>query len=268
MPFTSWRGVVGCIKPTMRPGGLEELIRILPEGIGVIPLFLEIKEGTTDEFNRAFTRFEPQVAKLAELGCDVIHPEGAPPFMLLGYNGEAKVLDEWQKKYKAPIFTSGSNHVRALKALGVKRFVGVTYFTGSINDLFAKYFVEAGFDVLGMEGMEAAFEDVGQMSAHDVYAHVKRSFLKHPGRGSHLSARLWLAGLAGHRHAGAGSRRAGRSSGAGAVLGDPTSFDDLMSGRQGLWPATLHEMHSGLSFRGSPFRRLRRPALVSRHSGR
>jgi maleate cis-trans isomerase len=181
MPFTSWRGVVGCIKPTMRPGGLEELIRILPEGIGVIPLFLEIKEGTTDEFNRAFTRFEPQVAKLAELGCDVIHPEGGPPFMLLGYNRERTVLDEWEKKYKAPIFTSGSNHVRALKALGVKRFVGVTYFTGPINDLFAKYFIEAGFDVLGMEGMEAAFEDVGQMSAHDVYAHVKRSFRKHPG---------------------------------------------------------------------------------------
>ena len=180
MPFTSWRGVVGCIKPTMRPGGLEELIRILPEGIGVLPLFLEIKEGTTDEFHRAFQRFEPLVAKLAQAGCDIVHAEGAPPFMLLGYDGEAKVLEEWEKKYKAPVFTSGSNHVRALRALGVKRFVGVTYFTGSINDLFAKYFVEAGFDVLGMEGMATAFEDVGQMSAHDVYAHVKRSFLRHP----------------------------------------------------------------------------------------
>jgi hypothetical protein len=42
MAFTSWRGVLGCVKPTMRPGGLEELIRILPEGIGVIPLFLGI----------------------------------------------------------------------------------------------------------------------------------------------------------------------------------------------------------------------------------
>lgn len=181
MPFTSWRGVVGCIKPTMRPGGIEELIRMLPEGIGVIPLFLEIKEGTTDEFNRAFLKFEPQVAKLAELGCDVIHAEGAPPFMLLGYNGEAKVLDEWEKKYKKPIFTSGSNHVRALRALGAKRFVGATYFTGPINDLFAKYFIEAGFDVLGMEGMSTAFEDVGQMSSYEVYAHVKRSFLKYPG---------------------------------------------------------------------------------------
>ena len=63
MSFTSWRGVVGCIKPTMRPGGLEELIRMLPEGIGVIPLFLGIKEGTTDEFKRAVAPFEPLVAQ-------------------------------------------------------------------------------------------------------------------------------------------------------------------------------------------------------------
>ncbi len=180
MAFTSWRGVVGCIKPTMRPGSLEELIRMLPEGIGIIPLFLEIKEGSTDEFKRAVTPFEPLVAKLADLGCDLIHAEGAPPFMLLGYDGEARLLDAWEKKYKVPIFTSGTNHVRALKALGVKRFVGATYFTGKINGLFANYFTEAGFDVLGMEGMSVtSFEDIGQMSSHDVYAHVKRSFLKH-----------------------------------------------------------------------------------------
>jgi maleate cis-trans isomerase len=179
MTFTSWRGVLGCIKPTKRPGSLEELIRMLPEGIGVIPLFLGIKEGTTDEFKRATAPFEPLVAELAELGCDLIHPEGAPPFMLLGYKGEAELLKKWEKKYKVPLFTSGTNHVRALKALKVKRFVGATYFTGKINNLFADYFVEAGFDVLGMEGISVPFDKIGQLSSQEVYAHVKRAFLKH-----------------------------------------------------------------------------------------
>jgi maleate cis-trans isomerase len=179
MAFTSWRGVLGCIKPTMRPGSLEELIRMLPEGIGVVPLYLSIKEGTTDEFKRAITPFEPLVAQLAELGCDLIHPEGAPPFMLLGYHGEAKLLREWEDKYKVPMFTSGTNHVRALNAFKVKRFVGATYFTGAINDLFSKYFVEAGFDVLGMEGISVPFDRIGQLSSQEVYAHVKRAFLKH-----------------------------------------------------------------------------------------
>jgi hypothetical protein len=47
---SSWRGVVGVIKPTHRPGSLEEFIRLLPEGIGVIPLFLGIRAGTEKEF--------------------------------------------------------------------------------------------------------------------------------------------------------------------------------------------------------------------------
>lgn len=179
MAFTSWRGVVGCIKPTMRPGGLEELIRMLPEGIGVIPLFLGIKEGTTDEFKRMVAPYEPLIEQLAGCGCDLIHPEGAPPFMVLGHEGEAELVKKWERKYKVPVFTSGTNQVRALKALKVERFVGATYFTGAINDVFAKYFVDAGFEVLGMEGISARFEDVGQLSSHEVYAHVKRVFLKH-----------------------------------------------------------------------------------------
>jgi maleate isomerase len=178
MPFTSWRGLVGCIKPTMRPGGLEELIRMLPEGIGVIPIFLDIAEGTTAEFKRILTHVEPLVAKLAKQGCDLIHPEGAPPFMMLGYDGEARLIAEWEQKYGKPIFTSGTNHVRALRALGVKRFVGATYFTGQINDVFAKYFTDAGFETLGMEGISTAFQNVGQLSEHEVYAHVKAAFLK------------------------------------------------------------------------------------------
>ena len=50
MAFSSWRGIIGIIKPTMRPGGLEDMIRILPEGIGVIPLFNNITRGDRAEF--------------------------------------------------------------------------------------------------------------------------------------------------------------------------------------------------------------------------
>jgi maleate cis-trans isomerase len=152
---------------------------MLPEGIGVIPLFLGIKEGTTDEFKRAIAPYEPLIAQLAEAGCDLIHPEGAPPFMVLGHKGEAELIKKWQRQYKVPVFTSGTNQVRALRALKVKRFVGATYFTGAINNVFAKYFTDAGFEVLGMEGISAPFDQIGQLSSQEVYAHVKRAFLKH-----------------------------------------------------------------------------------------
>jgi maleate isomerase len=89
-------------------------------------------------------------------------------------------VKKWEKKYKIPMFTSGTNHVRALRALKAKKIVGATYFTGPINAMFGNYFKEAGFDVLGMDGIEVdSFENIGQLSAESVYAHVKKTFLKH-----------------------------------------------------------------------------------------
>jgi len=57
--------------------------------------------------------------------------------------------------------------------------VGVTYFRGEINDLFARYFADAGFEVLGMEGMSVPFDQVGRISSKEVYAHAKAAFLRH-----------------------------------------------------------------------------------------
>lgn len=180
MAYTSWRGVVGCIKPTMRPGGIEELIRLLPDGICLLPLFLDIRKGTVAEFERAVEPYEPLLDKLAEAKVDLLHPEGAPPFMLKGYQGECDIIKRWEDRYQIPVFTSGSNHVRAMKALGMKKFIGATYFTGPINDMFARYFEGAGFNVLGMEGLDVPFADVGQLSSYEVYAHVKKVFLRNP----------------------------------------------------------------------------------------
>lgn len=177
MAYTSWRGVVGNIKPTMRPGSVEELVRMLPEGIGLIPLFLDVRRGTVDEFKPMMTAFEAKIAELAEQEVDMIHPEGAPPFMVQGYKKEQELIRTWEKKFKTPIFTSGTNHVRALQALKAKKIFGASYFPGKINDIFAKYFKDAGLTVLGMEGIEVPFDKVGQLSPQEVYAHIKKGFL-------------------------------------------------------------------------------------------
>jgi maleate isomerase len=176
--FTSWRGVVGLVKPTHRPGSLEEFIRLLPEGIGVVPLYLNIQRGTEDEFRSALQAVEEKVSELAKEGVDLIHPEGAPPFMVQGFRGEEKIVREWEARHKIPIVTAAMTQVEALRALNIKNFIGVTYFTGSINDIFTRYFQEAGFDVMGMEGMSVAFEDVGRLSSLEIYAHTRRAFLR------------------------------------------------------------------------------------------
>src|SRR5215475_1953606 len=97
MAFSSWRGVVGMINPTLRPGVTEEVIRLLPEGIGLIPLFLNIRRGTEDEFTTMMPAYEELIAVLAECGCDLIHPHGAPPFMVQGRKREAEIIKAWEK---------------------------------------------------------------------------------------------------------------------------------------------------------------------------
>ena len=179
MVFASWRGVVGVVKPTHRPGSLEEFIRLLPDGIGVIPVYLNFKRGTEDEFRAALNAMEEKVAELAQEGVDLIHPEGAPPFMVQGYRGEEQLIKDWEAKYKIPMVTAAQTQVEALRALNIKKFVGVTYFINSVNDITTRYFQEAGFDVLAMEGMRVAFEDVGRLASQEIYAHARKAFLNH-----------------------------------------------------------------------------------------
>ncbi|HET9148952.1 MAG TPA: hypothetical protein VFO61_00610, partial [Alphaproteobacteria bacterium] len=147
----------------------------------VLPLFLNIHRGTTDEFKDKMKAYEAKIEELVPQKCDCIHPNGAPPFMIHGYKGEAKIVSGWEKKYKVPIFTAGQNHVAALKALKAKSIVGATYFSGKINDVFARYFEDAGFKVKAMEGIDVPFDKVQELSSREVYAHIKKNFLKHKG---------------------------------------------------------------------------------------
>ena len=176
MNFTSWRGVVGLARPTMRPGSLEELIRLLPEGIGVIPITHDIRDGTEDEFHAAVIAYEKCAARFAEAGVDLIQLSGTPPFMLQGYEGEAKMIRRWERKYKTPIFTAAMNHVNALRAFKITRFAGISY-SRFQNDLVVDYMTQAGFDVVAMEPIEVPFSEAGHISPERVYTHAKETFL-------------------------------------------------------------------------------------------
>ncbi|HEV7545762.1 MAG TPA: hypothetical protein VGO42_14485 [Reyranella sp.] len=178
MAFSSWRGTVGIIRPTLRTGGFEDLVRMLPDGIGVIPLCLNVQRGALDEFQKGIHAYEPKIAELVEAGVDLVNPSGAPPFMVLGYQGEKELIKTWETKYQTTVFTSGTTALDALSALKVKRFVGTSYFRGDINNIYGKYFADAGFDVLDMAGMDVDFDKVQELSSREVYRFVKSVFLK------------------------------------------------------------------------------------------
>ena len=158
----NWRGLVGCIKPRANDSSLVEMIRLLPVGIGVVPVYLNLTEGNREEFQNSYTNYEKNIAYLASQHCDTISIEGAPPFMLLGPAGEAKMVDGWKQKYKTDMFTSSQNQVNAFRALKVKKILGITSGSGGpeMNKVYAKYFEDNGIGVVAMEGMGVEFKSI------------------------------------------------------------------------------------------------------------
>jgi maleate cis-trans isomerase len=181
MEFTTWRGSVGVIKPTLRLGATEEFLRLLPDGIGVLPIYLNVDRGTTEQFKSVLPSYEEAVGQLVEAGVDLVHPEGAPPFMVQGFAGEQEIVRDWEDKYHVPIVTSSMSALSACKTLGMTKIIGVSYFRGEINDLFARYFEEAGIEVAVMAGMDVAFDRAQWLSSREVYAFTRKLFLEHPG---------------------------------------------------------------------------------------
>jgi maleate isomerase len=148
--------MVGMIKPTKGSGSLVELIKMLPDGIGVIPLFNNVRHGKIEEFRSAIPAYEEKIAELAE----------------------AEIIAKWEKRFGIPIFTSGTNQVAAMKALRIKKFVGIGYDFDDVS-IVARYFADAGFNVLELEKLPGPWAEVGRLSSKDIYYQARNLFLRH-----------------------------------------------------------------------------------------
>lgn len=173
------RGTVGIVRPTLRTGGFEELLQMLPDGVRLIPLCLDVQRGGLDEFQKAIPAYEAKVAEFARMGIKIVNPSGAPPFMVYGYANEQATIRRWEDTFGVRIFTSGTSNIDAMRAYNVKRFLGVSYFGGDINRIYRQYFLDAGFDCVDMAGMDVEFSKVPEIPSDDVYQFIKREFAKH-----------------------------------------------------------------------------------------
>jgi maleate isomerase len=181
MAGSSNGGVVGMVKPTSHASGSHDaLVGLLPPAIRAHTVYCGIKDGTVEEFKTVMPRYERGVAEVAALKVDFIHPEGTPPFMLHGYDGEQRIVKGWEDKYGIPVFTSGMNQIRAMKALGAKRIVGAGY-DSITGPMVETYFRDAGFDVVAIEKVKATWEEVGLLTEDQMIDMMADVFRRHPG---------------------------------------------------------------------------------------
>ncbi len=175
--------LVGTVRPTNRPEAGQEvdLEAKIPAKIQFVTRTMNFTRGTEEEFSKSMPGYEAKAAELAKMGADLVRPSGAPPFMLLGYKAEQELIRSWEKKYGVQMFTSGQNHVRALRALGIGKFAGASYFPEKMNAIFARYFTDAGFQVLAMEGLDSPFADVPRVPPERILEFMKNIAAKHRG---------------------------------------------------------------------------------------
>jgi maleate cis-trans isomerase len=177
-----WKGVVGLVKPTFRPGSLDRFVRLMPDGVCVLPRYVGVSAGTEHEFQQALAIAEERVAELAKLKVDLILVQGVPPVMLKGYAFDAELMATLEKRYGVPVLTATRTQVDALKALKVRRIVGVTYFKDDLNPKFGEFFEQGGFEVAAMKGcIDTPFSDLGKIPAEEIYAKAKKIFIESGG---------------------------------------------------------------------------------------
>ena len=181
MADTQKEYLVGTVRPTNRPeaGQVLDLEALIPAKIKFVSLTMNFTRGTEEEFGTSMPGYEAKAAELAKMGADLVRPSGAPPFMLLGYQREQELIASWEKKYGVQMFTSGQNHVHALSTLGIRKFVGASYFPEKMNAVFARYFTDAGFEVLAMQGIDAPFADVPSVPPEQISQFMKNIAAKH-----------------------------------------------------------------------------------------
>jgi maleate isomerase len=171
----------GMVKPTTQASGSHDaLLQLLPPSIRTHTVYCGIRDGTVEEFQTVMPQYQRGVAEVAALKVDLIHPEGTPPFMLHGHAGEQRIVQSWEDEYGIPVFTSGMNQIRAMRALGAKRIVGAGYdsITGPIVE---NYFRDAGFDVVAIEKVKATWEEVGVLTDEQMIEMMADVFRRHPG---------------------------------------------------------------------------------------
>ena len=186
------RGIVGLVKPTYRPGSMESFIKLMPEGVGFIPSHAGIRAGNESELQEALTVAERKVARLVELGADVVMIMGAPPTMVRGHGADRQIANSLTQKYKIPVTVATIAQVDAFRALGLKSLVGITYFQDDMNQRFAKFLQDDGFQIKAMKGIEVPFQDAGRLAPEAIYNFAKRVFIEHkPVDGIYMLGAGW-----------------------------------------------------------------------------
>jgi maleate isomerase len=150
---SGWKARIGYLSPSVfeTPSDWD---LILPKGFTIVASGLNVQAHTQAEFNKAIEVLETGLGIFAAEECDVILLGGITLGTQRGYEAEQEVVGKLSRAVGLPISTGMNASVEALKHLKVKSIVIATAYMEKINQAVQRYYEDAGFEVLGISGLE------------------------------------------------------------------------------------------------------------------
>jgi len=171
---------LGIVKPSARGAASHRLLMdMLPANVSASARYAPIQEGRLDEFMNVLGFYEQAAEELAKEKPDILHLEGTPPFLILGHEGERRLVAEWQSRFGAQVFTSAMCQANALRALGAHRIVDAGY-DPTTGPEAERYFTAAGFDVLAVEKAPVAWTAPGDIDEDIAFDFLMGALQRHP----------------------------------------------------------------------------------------
>ena len=163
--MSGWKARIGYLSPSVFEVPSDWNL-ILPKGFTMVASGLNVQAHTADEFNKAIDALEASLGIFAAEECDAILLGGITLGTQRGYDAEREVVGKLSQRIGLPISTGMNAGAEGLKHLKARTIVIATAYKEKINEAVKRYYEAAGFQVLGIQGLEVS-KPVDQVKLSD-----------------------------------------------------------------------------------------------------
>ena len=151
--MSGWKARIGYLSPSVfeTPSDWD---LILPKGFSIVASGLNVQAHSTEEFNKAIQALETGLAIFTAEECDAILLGGITLGTQRGYQAEQEVVGRLAESVGLPVSTGMNASVEALRYVKARTIVIATAYMEKINQAVKQYYEHAGFQVLGITGLE------------------------------------------------------------------------------------------------------------------
>ena len=138
----------GLINPAGGEGDREKTEELLPPEVTTVVNGLGISDYTQEGVNEAMARYDSLAEDLVGRGAQRVVLAGIPISVQLGRKRALGVMEHTQQKFGVPGDMAAEAVIAAMQHLGVSKVAVGSRWADEVNNALAKYFADAGIEVL------------------------------------------------------------------------------------------------------------------------